>query len=243
VPIESALPKYAVIVNAVQARIIDGTYPPGVKLPSEADLVNEFGTSRPTVVRAFDYLRQHGWIEAQQGKGRFALPPPVDPRGVPQHAAAFLAEEVVGQVRILDVHRMPAPSRAAYALDVPESTPVVVRRRLMSVDDVGPVELGTAYVPVDLAEGTAVESADPLAEGLLKHLAGRKGVRFDHATERISARPATAEESRLLDLGRRECVLTTLLSIRDQAGRPLLALDVVLPPTRHELEDKFPVTY
>jgi GntR family transcriptional regulator len=243
VPIESALPKYAAIVNAVQARIGDGTYPPGSMLPSETDLMNEFKVSRPTVVRAFEYLRQHEWIDTQQGKGRFARTKPADPRGLPPHAAAFLTDEAEGRVRILDAGQVAAPTRAASALDVGEGDPVVVRRRLISVDGLGPVELGTAYVPVDLAQGTDVTSPVPLVGGLLRHLADRKGVAFDHATERISARAATAEESRLLEIGRRECVLTALLTVRDRSGAALVALDVVLPPTRHELEDSFPVTY
>ena len=117
------------------------------------------------------------------------------------HAAAFLTDEAEGRVRILDAGEVAAPTRAASALDVGEGDPIVVRRRLISVDGLGPVELGTAYVPVDLAQGTDVASPVPLVGGLLRHLADRKGVAFDHATERISARAATAEESRLLEIG------------------------------------------
>lgn len=69
-------PKYVVIINALQQRINNGTYPPGGRLPSESDLIREFGASRPVVVRALDLLRQDGWIESRQGKGRFALSRP-----------------------------------------------------------------------------------------------------------------------------------------------------------------------
>jgi DNA-binding GntR family transcriptional regulator len=33
--------------------------------------MQEFGVSRPTVVAALRELREQGWIESQQGKGRF----------------------------------------------------------------------------------------------------------------------------------------------------------------------------
>jgi GntR family transcriptional regulator len=242
VPIEFSPPKYAVIVNALQGRIEDGTYAPGVMLPSETALMAEFDTSRPTVVRALEILRRDGWIDTQQGKGRFVKGKPADPRGMPAHAGALLADEVAGQVKVVDVTEMPAPARAASALGVGEGVPVVVRRRLISVDGLGPVELASAYVPVALAEGTAIRSPKPLREGLLRHLASRKGVRFDHVTERISARPATAEEATLLDVRRRDCVLTALFAVCDVEGTPAFALDVVMPPTRHELEDTFPLT-
>lgn len=243
VPLEFTPPKYAVIVNAVQTRIEDGTYPPGTMLPSETALMQEFQASRPVIVRAFEILRQDGWIESKQGKGRFALARPAEPRTMPEHAAALLSDEIAGRVRIVDVAKVAAPNRAASALRVDQGAPVVVRRRLISVDGVGPIELGTAYVPEQLAEGTDLDSPEPITEGLLRHLATRKGVEFGQATERISARIATAEESRLLEIARRECVLTALVAVHDRAGQPVLALDVVMPPSRHELEDSFPVTY
>ncbi|MEV8518127.1 UTRA domain-containing protein [Dactylosporangium sp. NPDC051484] len=111
----------------------------------------------------------------------------------------------------------------------------------MVVEGLGPIELGTVYVPVDLADGTGIGDMEPLREGLLRHLAVRKGVEFDQATQRISARPATAEESRLLDVGQRECMLTVLLAVYDRARRAVFGLDVVMPPSRHELADAFPI--
>jgi len=242
VPLEFAPPKYAVIVNTIQARIEDGTYPPGLMLPSETQIMNEFGVSRPTVVRALEYLRQHGWIDTRPGKGRFARPRPVEPRALPPHAQALLGDEAVGRTRVVDAKQVPAPPRAASALDVDEGTPVMMRRRLIDVDEVGPVELGIAYVPLDVADGTEVGSMEPMPEGLLRHLTVRKRMEFVHATERISARQATSEEATLLELARRECVLTALLSIYDRTGRPAFALDLVIPPSRHELEDAFPIT-
>jgi GntR family transcriptional regulator len=242
VPLEFAPPKYAVIVNALQARIEDGTYVPGALLPSETDLMAEFGVSRPTAVRAFDFLRQHGWVEARQGRGRFVLGRPVQARGVPAHVSAMLGDEVDARVRVVEVARVPASTRVAAALDVSDGALVVARRRVVSVVGLGPVEAGTVYVPVEVAQGTDVGSVAPLPAGLLSHLAARKGIEFGHATERISARVATAQESRLLEVGRRECVLTVLLVVHDRAGQPVFALDMVLPPTRHELEDAFPVS-
>ncbi|WP_432829348.1 GntR family transcriptional regulator [Dactylosporangium sp. CA-092794] len=238
-PIEYAPPMYAVIVNTLQERISDGSYPPDAKLPSETELMEEFGASRTIVVRALDLLRQDGWIYSRQGKGRFSQGKPPEPQRVPQHVSALLAAEVDGRVRVLDAREAAAPTRAAWALGVQEGAPVMVRRWLVSVDEVGPVELGTAYVPLDLAAGTGVGSVEPLREGLARHLADRAGLELDHATQRISARPATVEESRLLEVGKRECMLTALLAVYDRQQRPVLALDVVMPPSRHELEDTF----
>jgi GntR family transcriptional regulator len=242
VPIEFAPPKYALIVNAVQERITSGTYPPGGLLPSESELMREFGASRPIVVRALDLLRQDGWIESQQGKGRFVLGRSArESRLARQGTYTVLDGEETGGTTVLEAGRVAAPARAASVLGVGQGAPLVARRRLVTVAGVGPVELGTAYLTPELADGTEVGAAAPLREGLLRHVAARKGVRFDHAAERISARLPTAEEARLLDVGRRDPVLTVLLSVCDRTGKPLIAVDVVLPAVRHELEDVFPI--
>jgi GntR family transcriptional regulator len=243
VPIEVATPKYVVIVNAVQERIENGTYPPGVMLPSETDLMKEFGASRPIVVRAFDLLRQDGWIESRQGKGRFVLGRASRAsRRAREHPYELLDGAETAGTKLLEAGPVKAPARAASALGVEPGTPVVARRRLVVVDGVGPVELGTAYLTENLATGTDVGSSTPLPEGLLRHVAQRKGVEFDHAAERISSRLPSADEAGLLEVGRRDPLLTVLLSVCDRAGKPLLALDVLLPASRHELEDVFPLS-
>lgn len=242
VPIEVSTPKYVLIVNAVQERIENGTYPPGVMIPSETELVREFGASRPIVVRALDLLRQDGWIESQQGKGRFARSRPArESRHAREHAYTLLDGAETAQTTLLSAGPMSAPPRAATALGIAPGTPVVARRRLVVAEEIGPVELGTAYVPVDLASGTAVGTLAPLPEGLLSHLSKRTGVVFDHAAERVSAKLPSAEEARLLKVGRRDPLLSVLLSVCDRTGKPLVAVDVVFPSSRHELEDVFPV--
>src|SRR5580698_83474 len=66
-----APPKYAQVVGEIKRRIETGTYPAGSLLPSEHQLVEAFGVSRPTIVKALSSLRQDGWIETQQGRGSF----------------------------------------------------------------------------------------------------------------------------------------------------------------------------
>ena len=239
-PLEFAPPKYAVVVNAVQQRILDGTYPPGFLLPSESALSEEFNISRPTIVRSMGILRQQGWIDSEQGKGRFVKArPPLGARSAPTYALGVLDRDESADVQVLSAGPVAAPIRAATALGLSTGDPVIARRRLISTDEV-PVELGTVYVPVETAVGTGLSGMDPIADGLLAHLR-RRGVEFDHAVERISARPATNDEAELLRTGRRECLLSVLLTAVDRSGRPRIAVDAVMPATRHELEDDFPI--
>ncbi|MGW4946352.1 GntR family transcriptional regulator [Actinoplanes sp. NPDC004185] len=234
-------PKYAVVVNAIQQRIEDGTYRPGIAIPSESQLMTEFATSRPTVVRALGILQQDGWIESQQGKGRFVKgrPTPPAPRS-DSRATDLLNHGESASVSLLRVGAIMAPNRAASALELPPDTPVIARRRLV-VTEIGPVELSSLYVTVELAAGTDIGKSEPLTDGVLRLLADHKGARLDHATERISARLPTAEESELLQIGEVEAVLTLLVTAYDDAGRPQLAVDAVMPASRQEIEASFPL--
>ncbi len=240
-PLEFAPPKYAQVVNAVQERILDDTYPAGTMIPSESQLMAEFGASRPVVVRALGILQQDGWIDSRPGKGRFVRSrSSMAARQAPGRAVALLGPDEAAGVKILKVGPVLAPPRIAAALGIEPGTPVIARERL-AVAEVGPVELATTYVPVELAARTDVGNSKPLGRPLLEHVSRRAGVEFDHATERISARLPTETEAQLLDIDQAEAVLTLLVSVYDKTGTPQVVVDAVIPASRHELDDAFPV--
>jgi len=65
------LPKYEVVRREMRSRILSGQFMTGRKLPSERDLVEEFGVSRITVIRAMKSLEQEGMISRGVGRGSF----------------------------------------------------------------------------------------------------------------------------------------------------------------------------
>ncbi|CAN7534488.1 FadR/GntR family transcriptional regulator [Rhizobium sp. LjRoot98] len=56
--------------------ILKGTFPPGSKLPSESDLCDRFGVSRPVIRDALARLRLDGLVEARRGSGTYVLSTP-----------------------------------------------------------------------------------------------------------------------------------------------------------------------
>jgi DNA-binding LacI/PurR family transcriptional regulator len=65
------VPKYRQVFEKLSHEILSGKYPPGQKFPSEAALVQRFGTSRITVGRALRELSQRGLVERVAGSGTF----------------------------------------------------------------------------------------------------------------------------------------------------------------------------
>ena len=68
-------PKHHQISRALLAEIASGKYAPSGRLPSEAQLVERFGVSRPTVARALRDLQDQGLVERRVGSGSFVRQP------------------------------------------------------------------------------------------------------------------------------------------------------------------------
>src|ERR1700722_13766718 len=164
---DDSSPKYAQVVAEIRRRIERGTYPPGSLLPSEHQLVAEFGVSRPTIVRSLASLRQDGWIDTQQGKGSFVRGRPAladAERTRPAHGVLDLAEaELAGELVQAGVKL--APPHVTALLGLPAGARAFVRQRLLS-DDGEPVELASAWLPLEIAQGTDLASAELLGESL-----------------------------------------------------------------------------
>ena len=240
---DSGAPKYAQVVTEIKRRIERGTYPPGSLLPSEHQLVTEFGVSRPTIVRSRAALRQDGRIDTQQGTGRFVRGRPAladAERTRPAHGVLDLAEaELSGELVQAGVKL--APPHVVELLGLSAGARAFVRQRLISDED-EPVELVSSWVPLEVAAGTELASADLLGESLRQHLRARKKIRLDHAVEQITARHPSSEEAALLRIGPDAPVLSVIVTAYDAAARSIQVSDLVLPGQRHELRDAYPLT-
>jgi GntR family transcriptional regulator len=238
---DDAAPKYAQVVAEIKQRIERGRYAPGSLLPSEHQLVDEFGVSRPTIVKALALLRQDGWIDTQQGKGSFVRGRSAladTQRTRPADDVLELSEaELSGELVQAGVKL--APPHVTTLLGLEPGAKAFLRQRLLS-EDGEPVELASVWFPLELATGTDLASAELLNESIRRHLQVRKRVRFDHATERITARRPAGEEATLLRVSPDVPVLSVIVTAYDPAGHPLQVVDLVLPGERHELHDAYP---
>jgi DNA-binding LacI/PurR family transcriptional regulator len=71
----SSIPKHSRISRELLAEIAAGKYAPSGRLPSEAQLVDRFEVSRPTVARALRDLQDRGLVERRVGSGSFVRSP------------------------------------------------------------------------------------------------------------------------------------------------------------------------
>ncbi|WP_245417980.1 FadR/GntR family transcriptional regulator [Cohaesibacter celericrescens] len=69
------------VYHSLFSRISNGDYAVNTRMPSEHQLSEEFGVSRPVLRSALEKLREEGVIYARQGAGNFVRAPSVSPVG------------------------------------------------------------------------------------------------------------------------------------------------------------------
>jgi len=68
---QSPVPLYRQLADLLAARIRDGVYQPGGRIPSEHRLAADFGIGRPTARQAVDLLVRKGQLSRRRGSGTF----------------------------------------------------------------------------------------------------------------------------------------------------------------------------
>ncbi|MGF0118658.1 GntR family transcriptional regulator [Promicromonospora sp. Marseille-Q5078] len=88
---------YAQVHEALRARIVDGTLAVGDKLPSQAELVEEFAVSAITIKRALDMLRDEGFVTRRPRIGTVVVSTaPDDDRKAPANGLPLVGYIVPG---------------------------------------------------------------------------------------------------------------------------------------------------
>jgi GntR family transcriptional regulator len=211
----SAIPLYFQIATRLEKAILDGRLGPGARLENEIALGERLNLSRPTVRRAMQELVNKGLLVRRRGIGTQVVHGPVTrkvelsslyddlDRGGQHPATALLSHEIIA-----------ADANLVEQLSVAEGSPVLHIRRLRLSDGV-PLAVMENFLPEEFTD----LSADALAtRGLYQLLRGR-GTHIRVAQQRIGARPATPEESRLLDSKRNGPVLTMDRTAYDSVGK------------------------
>jgi GntR family transcriptional regulator len=242
-------PPYRQIADHLRAAIDAGHLRPGDRLPSEAELRQHYGVARMTARQAIQELRSEGRVIAEHGRGVFVRqPPPVrrlaSDRFARKHReagkAAFLAEaEKSGfrpHVDQIEVARVEAPAAIRERLQLDDGL-VLSRSRRYFADD-RPVELAVSYLPLSIAEGTAIAEIDTGPGGVYARLE-EAGHSLDRFVEEVTARMPTAEERRRLELQMGVPVLVVVRTAYDIAGTPVEVCDTVKAASAFILEYDF----
>ncbi|GAA1377881.1 GntR family transcriptional regulator [Catellatospora chokoriensis] len=236
-------PRHHQIAAELRALIMSGDLPPGARLESTQQLVSRFAVTGQTVQRALAVLKEEGFVVGRAGLGVFvrelspiavepaAYMPPAQPGAGSRWTDG--AGRGRGRVHLVDVREVQPPGAVNFALGLAVDSAVQLRQQVLLLDE-EPVELAWLYFPLELARGTALAERKLIRGGIPRLLAdaGHPPVEW---TDQISARPATAEEARLLELPGEVPVLRTARTVFTTDRRPIEASVLVKGAHRYEL--------
>lgn len=199
------------IADALREEIVSGRIEPGKKLPSERELVEQYGTASQTVKQAIGLLKAEGLVEGRKGSGVYVREAPVITRvgmdrfSRSKRAAGRAAQQAEAEAaglswkqEVLHLGEVPAPAWVADVYGIAEEAPVFVRRRREWVGD-QPNQLADSYYRPEVVDGTAIKELKTGPGGSLARLeeAGHRIVRF---REQLKTGMPSPEEVRSLRL-------------------------------------------
>jgi GntR family transcriptional regulator len=190
-----ATPLYAQVEAVLAADIAGGTLPAGSQLPTENDLIERFGVSRPTVRRAVQNLVSRGLVEIQRGKGTFVTRPKITQELTA--LSGFVEDmQALGRhptARLLGKQVVAADKTVAQQLALPAGS-LVVRIRRVRLADGEPVSFDETYLPREVGEKVITNDleAEPIFS-LLESKYDLPLVEAEYRLEAVAAGPVVAE--------------------------------------------------
>ena len=143
---------YRRLFNIFRSQILDGTYAPGQKLPTERQLCDDFGVSRITCRHAFRLLQEQGFVERYQGRGTIVRA--TQPRKLPilvsdyslsvSEAAPSMGRSLVYREKIIP------PPDISEILGLFRMEQCLLAERVDQFEG-RPIAFDKAYIPLDLA--------------------------------------------------------------------------------------------
>jgi GntR family histidine utilization transcriptional repressor len=226
---------YAQVKQYLKTELSQGRWPPGALMPSEAELVAQFGVSRMTVNRALRELQTEGLVDRVQGVGTFAA---ALHRVSSTLTIRDLHEEIVsrGHEHRAEVHvkrRERAPAALAARLGL-KAGDEVFHTLIVHLENNVPLQCEDRYVNPACAPGyLEVDFTRTTPTNYLLQVAPLWEAQYS-----IEASGPTEREARLLGIGPRDpCLVLVRRTVSQNV--PITLARLVHPGGRYQIEGSF----
>ncbi len=195
------IPMYRILMKRITQLIKERELSAGDRLPTERELMNQFGVSRATVVRAMTELENSNFIKRIQGKGTFVSGEKLN---LSLPGLTGFSEDVInssGQPRNRIIsHEIGSKMKESdYFSEEDRELIYIVRLRLSGEEPIG---INYNYVPYGIAK--AIGFLPPRIQEnptiSLYKLLEDHGYQLDYADQFLEAKAATKNEARLLNI-------------------------------------------
>jgi len=231
----SPVPLYKQLYHQLRQAIEEGEFEVGRKLRSERQLAADYGISRLTARRAFDILRQEGYVRAYQGKGCFVAHSAshiYDGAAIEGFNTATIRRGMTPTSRVLSCGIVPANSEVAGRLHIRKCEKTVRIRRLRLCNDI-PIALDTAYLPYPLCEPLLEINLE--TQSLYRSLEMKLHIRLAYAKQTIRTTLGKDNDLSLLGLRAPAVVLQLQRETYSSQGQVIEFVDAVYRRDQYDL--------
>ncbi|MFJ3436464.1 GntR family transcriptional regulator [Streptomyces cyaneofuscatus] len=236
-------PMYQQIADALREQITSGKLEPDAKLPTEAELREQYGVSRETVRKSLALLVNEGLVVSARPQGHFVrrrrpmvFRPQAEFRKRPcsPEMDAFTTEyaaEGREPRQEIEVAIVEPPDEVSKRLRLEPGELVAVRKRVRYLDG-EPFNINDSYFPLALVRDSEIMRPEDIARGANQVLA-ELGYRQERALDELYIRMPTPEQVHRLDLGPGTPVGIHVVTGHTADGKPVRVAVTVLPGDRH----------
>jgi DNA-binding GntR family transcriptional regulator len=204
--IPKTIPQYRKLYEILRRHISEGVYKEGDLLPSENELCQLYGMTRPTVRQSLSTLANDGYIIKHQGKGSIVhnLPREIGILSVSGTTSALGDRNLKTRITVKPI-LMKWPSDFMFPLtELEKESGCIYMERVRYLDDV-PIFYDISFIAnINLARITSRQFEN---RSLFQILRDHYHIEIKGGDQRIKAIPATAKISRLLYIKKDQPVL------------------------------------
>jgi GntR family transcriptional regulator len=148
---ESLIPLYHQLMERLKSSVEKGHWTPGDKIPSENQLMDQFGVSRNTAKKAIEELVQVGILYRIQGKGTFVAKPKLQQSLMGFYSFSKVLKEKGLNPKdiILKIEEVKPTAKIREALLLREDDHVIEMKRLRCANN-EPYILESSFIPKDV---------------------------------------------------------------------------------------------
>lgn len=246
------LPQHQVVAGDLRRRLAADEWETGAKMPSRAQLAQEYAVGPNVVQKAVERLIIEGLLEGRAGSGTYVAQPRErrrmirsrhrERRGGSPFRADMLEIGRAGTWEASSEARVPAPQDIARRLGI-QPGDMTVRTRYEFLADGKPAQLAVSFEPMAITGGTPIllpEMGPFAGQGVVERMRSI-GVNTETWMEVPRPARATPEQAALLGIGAGDLVLSIERTYYDGDGRAIETADIIVPDHRWEVAYEFTV--
>lgn len=191
--------KYSIIYNEIVNKIENGIYKINDPIPSESEIMEEYGVSRDTARKSINRLEQNGYILKKKGKRGTVLDRnqfdfPVSGVVSFKEISKNLGQNVTTEVKVLECNIASKAIREKLELGINDKVWKIVRSRNIDGER---IILDKDFIAQKYVENITKEICE---NSIYEYVEGELGLKIAYAKKEITVQSAGEEDKKYLDM-------------------------------------------